>query len=122
MFLGYVLAVTSIIGAYKGYAVLSIATTVFALALPLFDTAFAILRRMFSGKPIMMADRGHLHHRLIDKGLSHKKTVLVLYILSAATGAIAILIAIRDLRATIIVVVSLLVLCLMIYAYRKRVG
>jgi len=122
MFLGYVLAVTSIIGVYKGYALLSIVIAVLALALPIFDTAFAMLRRLLSGKPIMTADRGHLHHRLIDKGFSHKQTVVILYIVSAVMGTIAVLIAIQDLRATIIVVVSMIVLFLMIYAYRKRVG
>jgi len=122
MFLGYVLAVTSIIGVYKGYALLSIVIAVLALALPIFDTAFAMIRRALSGKPIMTADRGHLHHRLIDAGYSHKQTVVILYGVSAVMGIIAVLIAVRDLRATIIVVVSVIVLFLMIYAYRKRVG
>jgi len=121
LFLGYVLAVTSIIGVFKGYALLAVVIAVLVLALPIFDTAFAILRRMFNRKPIMKADRGHMHHRLIDHGFSHKQTVVILYILSAIMGVVAVLIAIRDLRATIIVAVSIVVLFLMIYAYRKRV-
>jgi len=121
MFLGYVLAVTSILGVYKSYALLAIVIAVLVLALPIFDTAFAILRRALTRKPIMKADRGHLHHRLIDRGFSHAQTVVILYILSAVMGIIAVLIAIRDLRATIIVLVSIVVLFLMIYAYRKRV-
>lgn len=121
-FLGFVLAVSSIIGVYKSYALLSVVIAVLALALPIFDTLFAMIRRFLKGKPIMSADRGHLHHRLIDSGYSHKQTVVIMYGLSAITGTIAILIALRDLRATLIVLLSLGVLFLMIYAYRKRIG
>ena len=121
MFLGYVLAVTSVIGVYKSAALLTIVIAVLALALPVFDTAFAILRRLIARKPIMTADRGHLHHKLIDAGYSHKQTVVILYLISAVMGVIAVLIAVRDLRATVVTVVSLVVLALMVYAYRKRV-
>jgi len=61
------------------------------LALPFFDTFFAVGRRMFSGKGIMTADKNHLHHRLLEIGHSHRKVVLVLYGWSAllAGGAVA---------------------------------
>lgn len=121
-FLGFVLAVSSIMGVYKSYALLAVVIAVLALALPILDTLFAMVRRALNGKPIMSPDRGHLHHRLIDAGYSHKQTVVILYGLSAVTGVIAILIAVRDLRATAVVLLSLFVLFLMIYAYRKRVG
>ena len=119
-FLGYVLAVSSIIGVFKYYALLSLILAVMVLALPILDTAFAMLRRALSGKPIMTADRGHLHHRLIDAGLSPKQAVVILYILSATTGIIAIFIAIRDLRAILIVLASIGVLALMLLIYRRR--
>ena len=121
MFLGYVLAATSVIGVYKSAALLSIVIAVLAMALPIFDTAFAMLRRFIAHKPMMKADRGHLHHKLVDAGYSHKQTVVILYIISAVMGTIAVLIAVRDLRATVIVVVSIIILLLMTYAYRKRV-
>ena len=81
-FLGYVLAVTSCIGVYKSYAVLSIFISILAVALPILDTLFAMIRRALSGKPLMSADRGHLHHRLIDSGYTHKQAVIILYGLS----------------------------------------
>lgn len=121
-FLGYVLAVSSIIGVYKSYALLSVAIVGFAIALPIMDAAFVIIRRTLSGKSAMGADRGHLHHKLIDAGYSHKQTVFISYAISIVCGGIAILIAIRDIRAVIIALVALFVTFSIVYAYRKRVG
>jgi UDP-GlcNAc:undecaprenyl-phosphate GlcNAc-1-phosphate transferase len=119
-FLGYILAVSSIIGVYKNYALLSVALAVLALALPILDTAFTMARRAINGKNIMKPDRGHLHHKLIDMGFSHKQAVLILYILSAIAGVISILIAMQDFRALLILLGSLLLFLLMVYFYRKR--
>ena len=121
-FLGYVLAVSSIIGVYKSYALLSIVIVVLALALPILDTTFVTIRRILSGKAPWNADRGHLHHKLIDRGYTHKQTVVMLYFVSALSGGVAILIAVRDIRALIVGLTSLFVLFSIVYAYRKRVG
>ncbi|MBR1736675.1 MAG: undecaprenyl/decaprenyl-phosphate alpha-N-acetylglucosaminyl 1-phosphate transferase [Firmicutes bacterium] len=120
-FLGYVLAVSSCIGVYKSYALLSIIIAVLAMALPILDTLFAMIRRAANGKPIMQADRGHLHHRLIDNGYSHKQTVIILYTLSILSGTIAILIAIKDFRATIVVLLSVLIIAMIFYVYKLRI-
>ncbi|MDO4710998.1 MAG: MraY family glycosyltransferase [Peptostreptococcaceae bacterium] len=87
LFLGFVLSVTSILGTIKGATVLAVIIPIFALAIPILDTTFAIIRRFLAGKPIMEADRGHLHHRLLSKGLSQKKTVIYLYGIAAFLGA-----------------------------------
>lgn len=121
-FLGYVLAVTSCIGVYKSYAVLSIIISILAIALPIFDTIFAMIRRALSGKPLMSADRGHLHHRLIDSGYSHKQAVIMLYGISLFSAIIAILIAIKDYRTTIIVFIFFAILLLMGYVYKSRIS
>ena len=99
LFLGFVLATTSVQGLFKGYAVISIAAPLLILGLPIFDTASAILRRMKNHQPIMSPDRGHLHHRLVDAGFSQKQAVTIIYILCLilcisaviliATGAIS---------------------------------
>ncbi len=120
LFLGFVLATTSIIGVFKSYAILSVVIAVLTLALPIFDTIFAMLRRFLNGKPIMEADRGHLHHRLIDNGYSHSKAVVTLYGLSALCGIVAIVIALKDLRAMFVLGIFIAVLLLMIYVYKKR--
>jgi UDP-GlcNAc:undecaprenyl-phosphate GlcNAc-1-phosphate transferase len=89
-FLGFMLGVISIQGTYKSYTVIAIAVPILVLALPLFDTLFAILRRLASGKSPMTADRGHLHHRLVDMGLTQRQSVAVIYLASAALGLCAI--------------------------------
>ncbi len=121
-FLGYVLAVSSVIGVFKSYTILSIVIATFAIALPILDTTFAMLRRFLTGKPIMQADRGHLHHRLIDKGLSHKQTVVVLYTLSFFSAIIAVLLALRDPYVTFITLIFVIVLMSIVYVYRKRLA
>ncbi len=89
--LGFLLSVISIQGAIKSAATFAIVVPILALGLPIYDTLFAMIRRKINGKPIMQADRGHLHHRLLDLGLSQKQVVLIMYFISACLGAIAIL-------------------------------
>jgi len=62
------------------------------LALPIFDTLFAIWRRYRGHRPIFQADKGHLHHRLLARGISHKNVVLILWGISAACSVIALII------------------------------
>ena len=89
-FLGYTLAAVSMMGMAKTYTLMAIIIPVLVLALPIFDTLFAIIRRVIHGKSIMEADRGHLHHRLVDLGLSQRQAVLVLYAIAAIFGIFAI--------------------------------
>jgi UDP-GlcNAc:undecaprenyl-phosphate GlcNAc-1-phosphate transferase len=86
MFLGYVLGGLSVMGLYKSYTAISLAVPVLALGVPIADTAWAIVRRLRSGRPIYLPDRGHLHHRLLDRGLTQRQTVFILYLISAALG------------------------------------
>ena len=120
-FLGYVLAVSSCIGVFKSYAILSILLSVLAMALPILDTSFAMIRRAMNHQPIMSPDRGHLHHRLVDSGCTSKQAVVILYCLSIGSSAIAVVIALQDYRATIAVLLIFLVIILMLLVYRKRV-
>ncbi|HBR07613.1 MAG TPA: undecaprenyl-phosphate alpha-N-acetylglucosaminyl 1-phosphate transferase [Clostridiales bacterium] len=93
LLLGYVLATVSVVGMFKFYAVVTFVVPIMALALPLFDTLFAILRRLLKGQNPMTPDRGHLHHRLIDMGLSQKQAVAILYAISAVLGLSAVVLA-----------------------------
>jgi UDP-GlcNAc:undecaprenyl-phosphate GlcNAc-1-phosphate transferase len=79
LFIGYVLAVTAISGSAKSSTVLSLPIPLLALGLPVMDTTLAVLRRFLSGKSPFAADRDHVHHRLLDRGMSHRQAVLVLY-------------------------------------------
>ena len=89
-FLGYILATMSIQGLFKFYAVISFAVPFLILGLPIFDTSFAFIRRIAHGQSPMHADRGHIHHRLIDMGLSQKQAVATLYVISAILGLSAV--------------------------------
>ena len=93
-FLGFSLAVISIIGVAKTYTAIVIVAPLIVLGLPIFDTLFAIVRRIVKGKSIkaiLAPDKGHLHHRLMAKGYSQKQSVLILYGISATLGMFAII-------------------------------
>jgi len=92
MMIGFILASVSIIGALKSAAAMTLFVPVLALGIPIFDTAFAIIRRVYYKKPIARADHGHLHHRLLALGWNHKQSVLIVYIMSTVLGAVAIVV------------------------------
>jgi len=93
LFLGFMLAVMAVVGPLKQATVIAVVVPVIVLGIPIFDTAFAILRRLASGRPIMEADKGHLHHRLMDSGFGQKRAVLMLYGISAIMGMAAVLVS-----------------------------
>lgn len=95
LLLGYMLAAISIMGPFKTTTALTVALPILILALPLFDTSWAIWRRTASGHKIYEADTGHVHHQLNKRGLSHRATVLTLYAISVVLAGIAVLIGIR---------------------------
>lgn len=93
-FIGFTLAVISIMGVAKTYTAIVIIAPILILALPIFDTSFAIIRRIIkekSLKAIFKADRGHLHHKLIDRGYTQREAVFILYGISATLGLFAII-------------------------------
>ena len=93
LFLGFMLAAISIEGVMKSVATIAIIVPIIILGVPIFDTTFAIFRRLISGQSIMTADKGHLHHRLLAKGYSQRKTVLILYGISSVFGVFAVIVA-----------------------------
>ena len=93
-FLGYALAIISILGSAKTYTAAVIVLPLIVLGLPIFDTVFAIIRRMIRGKSIkavFKADKGHLHHKLVARGYNQKQAVLILYGISAIFGIFAVI-------------------------------
>ena len=115
LLLGYVLATVSIIGLFKFYAVVSFAVPFLVLALPLFDTSFAFLRRLVKGQNPMSPDRGHFHHRLLDMGLSQKQAVFVLYAVSVLLGLAAVVITTSDEIRAIILIIAVVVAAGIVY-------
>ncbi|MEI4829927.1 MraY family glycosyltransferase [Bacillus sp. FJAT-53711] len=79
LFLGYCIAVLSLLGLYKSVTLFSFIVPIIILGVPIFDTTFAIIRRIVNKKPISAPDKSHLHHRLLALGFSHRTTVLIIY-------------------------------------------
>ncbi len=113
-FLGFILATLSIQGMFKSYAILSFAAPFLILGLPIFDTVFAICRRLMNGQSPMSPDRGHVHHRLIDVGFSQKQTVLILYLVSGILGIAAVLLATSGAARALLFVVAVFILAIII--------
>ncbi len=89
LFLGYTLAAVSVLGALKTATALALVVPAMAMGLPIFDTAFAIVRRLANHSSVAQADRNHLHHRLLDIGLSQRQVVVLMYLVSALLGVSA---------------------------------
>jgi len=87
MFLGYTLALLSILGSAK------VAVALLVLGVPIIDTFYIIVRRLSRGRSPFSADRGHIHHRLLDLGLTHTQTVLLIYAICAGLGALSLLLS-----------------------------
>lgn len=113
LFLGYMLSTISVMGVLKGAAALSILVPIFAIGLPIFDTLFAMVRRTLSGKSMMEADKGHLHHKLLDAGMSHKQAVLTLYSISAVLGFSAVALVEVTLKVAFVLVFAVFLLASM---------
>ena len=111
-FLGFILATLSIQGMFKSYAVISFAVPLLILGLPLFDASFAMIRRIAKGQSPMKADRGHLHHRLIDMGFSQKQTVFILYAISGVLGITAVILAESGTLRAILLLICVLIFIL----------
>lgn len=90
LFLGYTLAVISVEGMFKAHTLISLVVPLIIFALPLADTTFAIIRRLLAGKSPFSADRGHLHHKLVDMGFTQKESVKILYSICGILGLVAV--------------------------------
>lgn len=110
LYLGFMLSYISIQGVMKYATTLMIFVPVLVLGVPVFDTAFAMIRRYISGKKIFAADKGHLHHRLLALGLTQRQTVLILYAISLIFGILANVIS--DFDPVIGIIISLLIIIL----------
>ncbi len=91
MFLGFVLASASLLGAQKSPTLIAIVVPILALGLPILDMLMTIARRFLERRSIFSADRGHIHHRLLDSGLTHRRSVLSLYLISIAFTIVALI-------------------------------
>jgi UDP-GlcNAc:undecaprenyl-phosphate/decaprenyl-phosphate GlcNAc-1-phosphate transferase len=89
LLLGFLLGCYSVLWSGKSVTTLDMVAPFMVLAVPLLDTSMAITRRFLRGQPIFKADRSHIHHRLLARGLSHRSTVLRLYAAAGIAGLLS---------------------------------
>ncbi|QNG60232.1 undecaprenyl/decaprenyl-phosphate alpha-N-acetylglucosaminyl 1-phosphate transferase [Bacillus sp. PAMC26568] len=116
LMLGFLISVISLLGFYKTVTISSLFVPVIILGLPLFDTLLAIVRRMRNHQPVMAPDKDHMHHRLLKMGLSHRSSVLVMYLISIIFGIIGFIFSKTVLWGTITLVVFLVLIVKVINA------
>ena len=121
-FLGFVLSCVSIMGLFKFHAIITFLIPLLSLAVPLGDTIFAFFRRILHGQSPFHADRGHIHHKLIDMGMNQKQAVAVLYAVSVILGLVAVLIAGpgTGIRIVCIVVAFAISLTVWLFVFEKN--
>ena len=83
LFIGFLLSALALAGAQKSPTIVAVAIPVVSFGLPILETSLSILRRWISGRPVFTADREHIHHKLLQHGLTHRQVVIVLYGVSA---------------------------------------
>lgn len=109
-FLGFMVAVVSILGLFKNITFFSFIIPIIVLAVPIFDTLVAIVRRAYNKESIIAADNRHLHYQLIKAGYSHRKTVVIIYIFSALFGMMGILFSNASLVVSLIITLFVILL------------
>lgn len=114
LFLGFMMATLSVVGPLKRSTIIAVIVPVLVLGIPIFDTFFAILRRLVNHRPIMEADKGHLHHRLMQSGYGMKRAVLMLYGISGIMGMSAVLIS-RELYKDAAVLMAIAIIYLYVF-------
>lgn len=108
-FLGFTLACLAVTGVAKSTAIISLLLPIVILGIPIFDTFFAIFRRIYKKAPIFMPDKDHLHHRLLKLGFQHQTTVLIIYGISGFFGLTAVALCwFNNPKATLILALLLL--------------
>jgi len=120
-FLGFTAAALAVNGAFKSTTALTLLVPIFALGLPIFDTTFAIARRLHDHKPVMReADKKHVHHRLIDSGLNHRQTVVVCYLITLALSAASLAI-VKEWKLALSLFISIVALTVLLIGVGKVV-
>src|SRR5204862_2822095 len=89
LFIGFMLSALALAGAGKSPTLVAVAIPVVCFGLPVLETVLSVIRRFLSGQPLFSGDRGHIHHKLLERGFSQRKVVLILYSVSAICGLLS---------------------------------
>lgn len=121
MFLGFIIAVIALLG-YKNITLTSFIVPILLLAIPLLDTAFAILRRIIRKQPIMAPDKEHLHHQLMKMNFSQRKTVLIIYVVDLLFACASIIYVLKNRVLGYIIYIILFIVALIYLIKLKKIG
>ena len=83
LFIGFMLSALALVGSEKAPTVIAVAIPLVSFGLPILETTLSVMRRLISGKPLFTGDREHIHHKLLQLGMTHRQVVIVLYGVSA---------------------------------------
>lgn len=119
MFLGYMIAVIALLG-FKNVTLTTLLAPICLLAIPIMDTAFAILRRIINKKPISEPDKQHLHHQLLNLNLSHRNVVLVIYGLDILFAAAMLVYMLYD-RTIGVILYSILFIIVLVFVMKSSI-
>lgn len=108
LFLGYMISVLSLLG-FKNIAVISFVVPIIILGVPISDTFFAIIRRLYNKNPLSAPDKSHLHHCILKLGYTHRETVLLIYAMSAMFGLAAFIFTMTTVWGSILFIIILLI-------------
>jgi UDP-GlcNAc:undecaprenyl-phosphate/decaprenyl-phosphate GlcNAc-1-phosphate transferase len=108
-----VLATTALETHQKSTTAVALFVPIVALAVPIGDTLIAMTRRVLRGQPVFSGDRGHIHHRLMDRGLSHRAAVLALYGLALVVALVAVGLVRSDAQQTVAYAAAILAIGVM---------
>ena len=113
LFLGFMISIIALLG-YKVTTFTSLIVPIIILAIPIFDTVFAILRRLLKGQNIGVADKEHFHHQLLKMKYSPTKSILIIYAIDIAFAAVSIFYILGDNQIAIAIYVVLMILLLFV--------
>jgi len=111
LFLGFTISVIALLG-FKATTLTSLIIPIVILAIPIFDTALAIFRRLLKGEKIMSPDKDHFHHQLLKMKFSIRSTVLIIYAINILFASVSIFFVLGDSKMAIAVYVVLMILLL----------
>ena len=102
LFIGFLLSALALAGSQKSTTAVAVAIPVVAFGLPVLDVFISVIRRYLNGKPLFLGDDDHLHHKLLQRGLSHRDAVLVLYAVAAVFGFLSLALLHGDTRISFV--------------------
>ncbi|HUS47595.1 MAG TPA: MraY family glycosyltransferase [Phycisphaerae bacterium] len=122
LFLGFMLAGTSVLSSAKAPTIVGLALPVLAMGVPIFDTLFSMVRRVLERRSLFAPDRGHIHHRLLAMGLRQRHVVLLLYAVTVLSAGLGMFLMVTRHVGTLLVFLCVLTLLVLVFRVVGVIG